>query len=435
MGRSGRRSACVERWFWLFAAVLCYAVAAFFGYYAVRWSLARSWPTVPALIVSSSVEEVPGDSPHGFRVRYRYTWAGKPYEGRTYQHADSSSCDIADADRLARAFPVDSRRVCYVNPGNPSEAVLEPDNPWTEAGIGVVMLLIGTAIVLEVQKAKVKLQGGTAAILTDRREKAMLGAFLASLGLWSCFYFFASPLSRGLRSLGWTPIACVVQSGQVRSIPGMWHTTYWPDVIYRYEVNGITYRSNTINASDVGSPWYYCARGIVRRYPPGTATTCYVNPSDPSEAVLVRSLSVTQWFGVWPVMLIIMGAFLIAWSITGRVIKVGTYRFWRTSFLGAVTTSALTVFWMTGTDLLRDHREGLADGLEWSAVVLAGMFATGLMLCWISMAANHRVRGGSVTTPSEVWDPEIDRRPDRKGWKIWIAKKSTRSPDKAADRE
>jgi Protein of unknown function (DUF3592) len=434
MGKHGHRSACVERWFWLFAAVLCYAVAAFAAYTDLRWSLARSWAAVPAVIVSSSVEAVPGDTPHGFRVRYRYTWAGKLYEGRTYQQSGSDSFDIAEAGRLARAFPVGSRRSCYVNPGDPSEAHLEHANLWDPAGIGVVMLLIGTAILLEVQKAKAKLQGETS-ILTDRREKAMLGAFLAGLGLWSCLYFFAPPLSRGLRSLGWRPIHCVVQSGQVRSIPGMWYTTYWPDVVYRYEVDGITYRSNTINASDVGSPWYYGARGTVRRYPTGTATTCFVNPSDPSEAVLVRTLSATQWFGVWPVMIIVMGALLIGWSITGRVIKVGTPRFWRPPFLGAITTSALAIFWMTGADLLRDHRDGLADGLEWTAVVIAGMFATGLMLLWILLAANHRTRGGSVTTPSEVWDPELDRRPDRKGWKTRLANKSTRSPGEAADRE
>ncbi len=296
------------------------------------------------------------------------------------------------------------------------------------------MLLIGTAIVLELQKAKVKLEGGTAAILTDRREKAMLGAFVAGLGLWSCLCFFAPPLSKGLRSLGWKPIPCVVDSGQVRSIRGMWHSTYWPDVVYRYEVDSITYRSNTINASDVGSPWYYGARGTVRRDPKGTATTCYVNPSDPSEAVLVRALSVTQWFGVWPVMMIAMGALLIVTSITGRAIKVGTPRFWRAPFLGAATTSALTVFWITGADLLRDHRQGLADGLQWADVVIAGIFATGLMLLWILMAAKHRARGGSEITPSEVWDPEIDRRPDRKGWKTRLANKSARSPGEAGDR-
>jgi hypothetical protein len=34
-----------------------------------------------------------------------------------------------------------------------------------------------------------------------------------------------------------------------------------------------------------------------------------------------------------------------------------------------------------------------------------------------------------------VWDPELDRRPDRKGWKTRLANKSTRSPGEAADRE
>jgi hypothetical protein len=423
MGQPGRRAAFVDRWIGLFAVVVCYAAVVFFAVTAVRWSLARSWPAVSAVIVNSRVEETPGDTPYRFRVAYRYTWAGKPYEGRTYQQAGSASYDIAKADRLARAFPAGSHRVCYVNPGDASEAVLEHDSPWISAGIGVVMLLIGTGIVLEVRKAKIRLRGGTDVILTGRREKAMLGASLAGLGLWGFLFAFLPPLSQWLRSLGWRPIPCVVQSGEVRSQRGMWHTTYWPDVVYRYEVDGIAYRSNTINASDVGSPWYYGARGIVRRYRPGTVTTCYVNPSDPSEAVLVRALSVTQWFGVWPIVMIVMGAFWIVTSITGRKIKLGTPELWLTPYLGAATTSVLTVFWITGTDLLRDCREGLEDGLEWAAVVIAGMFATGFMLMWIMLAARYRARGASESTPSGVWDREIDRRPDRTGWKARRATK------------
>jgi hypothetical protein len=209
----------------------------------------------------------------------------------------------------------------------------------------------------------------------------------------------------------------------VHSVPFIWHATYWPEVVYRYEVEGITYRSNTINASDVGSPWYYGARGIVRRYPPGTVTTCYVNPSDPSEAVLVRALSVTQWFGVWPVVLIVMGSLGVVASITGRKISLGTPQFWLAPSLGAATTSALTVLWITGADLLRDCREGLADGLEWAGVVIAGMCATGFMLLWILLAAKDRARAECASTPSGVWDQEIDRRPDRKGWKTRLAKK------------
>jgi hypothetical protein len=115
--------------------------------------------------------------------------------------------------------------------------------------------------------------------------------------------------------------------------------------------------------------------------------------------------------------MIVMGAFLIVTSITGRMINVGTPEFWLTPAVGAATTSALTVFWITGADLLRDSREGLADGLEWAAVVIAGMFATGFLLRWILLAARYRAVGRSASAPSDVWDREIDRRPDRKGWK------------------
>jgi hypothetical protein len=65
MGQPGRRAALLDRWSGIYI-VVCYAVAVFLTVTAVRWSLARSWPAVPAVILSSWVEEVkcaPGIGP------------------------------------------------------------------------------------------------------------------------------------------------------------------------------------------------------------------------------------------------------------------------------------------------------------------------------------------------------------------------------------
>jgi hypothetical protein len=398
MRKSIRRSACPGRLSWLLAAVCC-VFAGWAAYTAVRWTLARSWPAVPCVITRSSVEDTRGDKPYEVRVTYRYIWTGRPYEGRVYKEDYSGSYDIADADRIVRAFPVGSHPACYVNPGDPSQALLEHDNVWIPISIAVVMLHSGVTVVL-----------------VGRKSGAVMGSFLAVMGLGCYVVGFALPLSRGLRSLGWRARPCVVQTGQVRSARGFYHETYWPDVVYRYEVDGVPYRANTINASDVGSPWYYGARGAVRRYPPGAVTTCFVNPSDSSEAVLVRSLSGTQWFGIWPLAMTVMGASLVVSSITGREVKIGKPWLWGTLALGAATTTALAALWITGADLLRDHGEGLAEWPEYVAVMIAGMFSAGLMLVWVLWAANQRSqrgRGRAAMMPSLVWDREIDRMPVR----------------------
>jgi hypothetical protein len=262
-------------------------IAGWATYTAVRWSLARTWPAVPCVITSSLVNEVSRDNPYVFRVAYRYSRAGEWYDGRTYREEYRGSPNIAEADALARAFPIGAQRVCYVNPRNPAEAVLEHENVWIAALLAAVMWLI---------------VAGLKSLLNPFRRGVMArGLFLIVLGLGCYGFFFGLPLSRGLRSLGWRPTRCVVQSGQVRSTThhgAISITIYRPDVIYQYEVNGVSYRANTYNASDVGSPWYYGARGVVRHHAPGLQTTCFVDPADPSAAVMARIPSGTQWFGV-----------------------------------------------------------------------------------------------------------------------------------------
>jgi hypothetical protein len=381
----------------LLLATPCWFITGWAAYTAVRWSLARSWPAVPCVISTSWVEEVSGDKPYIFRVSYRYTRAGKEYEGLTYQEDRKGSSDIAEADRLARAFPAGSNSICYVNPGQPNEAVLEHDNLWIPIFVAIFMLHSGACLGL-----------------TGRRWRAAGGSFLAFMGLGCYVGFFGLPLCKALCGQGWRATPCTVQSACVRSSDKLYHTNYWPDVVYLYEFNGVAYRANTYNVSDVGSPWYYGARGVVRRHPPGMMTTCYVNPSDPSEAVLVRALSGTQWFGVWPLVMIMMGASLVVESFTGREFKVGTPRFWGTLALGAATASTLTVLWITGADLIRDYQEGLADWPESMSIAIAGLFSAGLMLAWVSLAVSRRGRV-AAGAPLVVWDSEIDRPPNRKG--------------------
>jgi hypothetical protein len=388
----------------LFAAIACWGIACWAAYTAARWSLARSWTAVSCLITASSIEEDPGPNPYRFRVKYQYTWGGKTYEGRTYQEGHSGSSDIAEADRLAGAYPLGAHSLCYVNPDYPSQSLLEHDNPWVTASLAVVMLCGGAMLILPFRRA-----GGIIAASV----MVMMGLGCYGLG-------FARPLGRGLRSSHWQATACVVQSAQVRSVDHPpYCRTYWPDLVYRYHFNGVAYRANTYNASDVGSPWYYGSRGIVRRHPPGTVTTCYVNPADPSEAVLVRTLSGTQWFGIWPLMMTVMGAGFLVMAIAGQVPeKIGTPRLWGTLALGAATTSALTALWITGADLFHDSRDGIAAWPEYLGVALAGILAAGLLVGWIALAATRPGRRASeraATTQSVVWDPEIDRTRGGKG--------------------
>jgi hypothetical protein len=250
---------------------------------------------------------------------------------------------------------------------------------------------------------------------TMRILKALTGPFLLAIGLGGYVAFFGLPLWAGLRSLRWHETPCVVESGHLRRV---YHysfmasfAVYWPDVIYRYEVGGVTYRANTYNASDPGSPWYYGARGIVRRHPVGMKTTCYVNPTDPTEAVMTRSLSGTQWFGVWPLTMAVLGSFTIVESATRRVIRFGSHQLWGTLILGAVTTSALTFSWISAADLIADRHAGAAEWQEYAVTAFAAAMGIGWSIVWIAWA--RKPDGATRRKPLVdklpiVWDPEID---------------------------
>jgi hypothetical protein len=67
-------------------------------------------------------------------------------------------------------------------------------------------------------------------------------------------------------------------------------TSTYPVVVYRYEVNGKTYESQTIKAGDqfMSVRIMGDAQKTVDRYSVGNQVTVYYNPAKPSEAALER---------------------------------------------------------------------------------------------------------------------------------------------------
>jgi hypothetical protein len=86
-------------------------------------------------------------------------------------------------------------------------------------------------------------------------------------------------------------------------------TTYSVDILYRYEVNGREYRSNRYSFMGGSSSGYDGKAEVVRQYPPGQRATCYVNPGNPTDAVLVRGFTPLMWFGLLPLAFLLAGGF------------------------------------------------------------------------------------------------------------------------------
>ncbi len=88
---------------------------------------ARSWVETPCTIVSSRVERHDGDDSDTFsiEIEYDYTFDGQAYRGDRYHFMIGSTSGQAGKQAVVDAHPVGRRTICYVDPSEPSEAVLE----------------------------------------------------------------------------------------------------------------------------------------------------------------------------------------------------------------------------------------------------------------------------------------------------------------------
>lgn len=126
-----------------------------------------------------------------------------------------------------------------------------------------------------------------------------LGAFIAMVGL---------PALNILEARDWTATPCDIISSQVKSHSDSDGTTYSVDLSYRYQIKGREYQSNRYHFATGSSSGMEGKQAVVNRYPAGSRTVCYVNPQDPTDAVIERGFVTELLFGLIPLVFILIGA-------------------------------------------------------------------------------------------------------------------------------
>lgn len=88
---------------------------------------ARSWNEVPCKINYSDIETVRNKNSYSYRPRisYVYNVAGRDYTSLKYSFTNILSVSQSRARDIISQYPTGSLSVCYVNPDNPTEVVLE----------------------------------------------------------------------------------------------------------------------------------------------------------------------------------------------------------------------------------------------------------------------------------------------------------------------
>lgn len=288
----------------------------------VKSAQTRFWTATPCLILESGVTEESADrdnnSPYVATVQYRYDWQGRSFTSTQVSLQRPAFSDYAKATALANRFPSDSEAVCYVNPRQPDQAVLKHGGLWLALVVffPLIFVAIGAGGIYFAWRSgsKAKTAGKsskTAASLLKGRQGAgcLVGFFAIFFLAGSGFLYgmFLRPLYGVWQSRNWQETPCVIESSRVESHRDDDGTTYKVAVLYAYEFNGGPHKSSRYQFFDYSSSGRAAKDRVVRQYPPGAERKCYVNPDDPTQAVLNRGVPPDIWFVCIPLVFVAVG--------------------------------------------------------------------------------------------------------------------------------
>jgi hypothetical protein len=282
----------------------------------VLWALgpdfvaaARSytWKPTPCEILHSGVAEEPFSrtvTHFVLRVEYTYQFGGQQYRPTRFTTGErQGSTDIGKAERAAIRFAPGTRAICYVNPRNPKEAVLERGELW--GGIFLFAPFLIIALIMHEQLfawferrrwrrrtiKNVPLSETNDALRADGRF-ILFGCIGLVMGTFFLGFCLIGPWWFWSQSRHWVQTTATITRCEISTHSTQHGPSYSLQLTYEYDFQGRRYRSDrkrfglSINEPVVDlSKW-------VRAHPVGSSVVCFVNPADPTEAVLDRAPSI-----------------------------------------------------------------------------------------------------------------------------------------------
>jgi len=289
----------------------------------LRTAATYGWDQTPCVMTASEVIPDPAQTwPNQdflVRVSYRYTAGGAERNSTALDRTPRTAfSDYGEAQRLADRLTEGTQTVCYVNPANPDEAVLRRGSLW----MGLLLLfplifvaLGGGLVWAGVRPARAEAPGLEKTKPISERPRArgrwilalVFGLFLA-LGASMTWAFLLRPALKIAAARSWPVVPCQVLASGVRSHRGDKSTTYSVNILYAYEYEGRPFRANRYSFFTGSSSGYGGKAAVAARYPAGRRAECFVNPADPTEAVLNRDFTAAAWVGLVPLVFALVGA-------------------------------------------------------------------------------------------------------------------------------
>jgi len=266
----------------------------------VRRAIASSnWPTTPAVVQSADVAESRSRDTqgrttsisHSATIKFAYEVNGRAYTTDRIQFGQiEGSGDSSDAELRRLRYPPGAKVTVSYDPRDPSIAAAIPgfhaDAIWLP-GAGLAFFIPGLMAILIYLEA--------VEVLPERGYGWMIFAgIFCAIGL-AMLIPGLQDLRRARASENWPEgKGKILYSKQDESVSvnkdedGNTYrsTSYGGRIIYRYEIGGKTFFSNTRRFGQLSGADEEWAQEILARYPLGEDVPVFYNPSDPQMAAL-----------------------------------------------------------------------------------------------------------------------------------------------------
>jgi hypothetical protein len=143
------------------------------------------------------------------------------------------------------------------------------------------------------------------------KGKILIGLALFIGGCVATWLFSIKPIIKTFDARDWPVVSCKITSAELKTHKDSDGTSYSFAIDYQYTYNGKTYQSDKYAFIPQAKGKKKSKLNIVNEYKQNQNPVCYVNPENPSEAVLKRGFHKGLLFAILPPVLALVGLLVI----------------------------------------------------------------------------------------------------------------------------
>jgi hypothetical protein len=266
---------------------------------------ASDWPVVKGKVLRSEFV-IEREDANNFvttpNVVYSYRVGKNSYESDVLAKGIGSSYSPGESRRWVNDYSVGKTIDVFVDPDEPTEAVLKPGIPleaWFLVAFGAVFTSAPVIIGFVAMRSIRRMQFSESDIdhASVRGNKPTIG-YVVAAGFFGIFLIVGlvilsiaiSKRQVEADSTSWPTVRGeVIYSGvrhETKSGENGTEHSYYPRVVYNYSIDNTTYTAQGISLSDAGTSRQRDAAKAIKPYPKGTPVDVYYDPSDHYQAAL-----------------------------------------------------------------------------------------------------------------------------------------------------